>query len=128
MKITYIYIILVALIIAGLIVVKNNSTPIQTETTSNYDSFAECLGNAGTKFYGAFWCPHCKDQKDLFENSKKLPYIECSLPNQQGQTKECIDAGITGYPTWEFADGSRVDGLQELASLSEKTNCPLPTQ
>ncbi len=74
-----------------------------------------------------YWCPHCQAQKKLFSNSTKLPYVECSTPNGQGQLPICIEAGITGYPTWEFADGTRLDGERTLEELGTKTNCALPT-
>lgn len=37
------------------------------------------LKEAGAKFYGAFWCSHCQDQKVAFgkEAQMDLPYIEC---------------------------------------------------
>jgi thiol-disulfide isomerase/thioredoxin len=91
------------------------------------DTLAQCISDSGAKFYGAFWCPHCQAQKKLFEKSAKLlPYVECSLPNGKGQTQVCIDKQVTSYPTWEFADGTRLPGEQTLAALSEKTSCPLP--
>jgi len=41
-----------------------------------YDTFAQCLGEKGAKFYGAFWCPHCQAQKAIFGKSKEfLPYV-----------------------------------------------------
>lgn len=92
-----------------------------------YDQFATCLADSGAKFYGAFWCPHCQEQKAMFEKSEKLlPYIECSQPSGQGQLQTCIDADIKTYPTWEFADGSRLTGTQQFATLAEKTSCALP--
>jgi hypothetical protein len=127
MKITYIYIGLVVLVIIGLIALRNASDGTVSAVPTQYDEFAQCLSDAGAKFYGAFWCEHCKNQKDLFENSSKIPYIECSTPNRQAQTQQCTDAGITGYPTWIFADGSQLSGSQELSVLAEKTNCALPT-
>jgi len=91
------------------------------------DEFAQCLVDEGATFFGAFWCPHCADQKKMFGNSVDLlPYKECSTPDGQGQTAECNDAGITGYPTWEFADGERLNGVVELETLAEKTGCELP--
>ena len=93
-----------------------------------YDAFAKCIANTSTTFYGAFWCPHCHDQKNEFGNSAQyLPYAECSLPDASGQTQICIDKNIQEYPTWQFPDGSRVTGIQTLQTLSEKTGCPLPT-
>ena len=90
-----------------------------------YDTFAQCITDSGAKFYGAYWCPHCQDEKSLFgKSSKKLPYIECSLPNRSGQNALCNSTNIESYPTWEFADGSR-GGYMTLTQLSEKTGCPL---
>ncbi len=92
-----------------------------------YDGFAQCLKDKGVAFYGAFWCPHCQDQKKIFGNSAKLlPYVECSLPSGKGQTQECIDKGIETYPTWEFADGTRETGELSFERLSEKSSCNLP--
>jgi thiol-disulfide isomerase/thioredoxin len=92
-----------------------------------YDTLAQCLGEKGAKFYGAYWCPHCQAQKAMFGKSAKLlPYVECSLPDGKTQTPDCKTAGIESYPTWIFADESRVTGEQQLASLAEKTGCVLP--
>jgi hypothetical protein len=93
-----------------------------------YDAFAKCIANTSTTFYGAFWCPHCHDQKNEFGDSAQyLPYVECSLPDGSGQTQVCIDKGIQSYPTWYFPDGSTTTGVQTLETLSEKTGCALPT-
>lgn len=92
-----------------------------------YDAFATCLQDKGAVFYGAFWCTHCQAQKKLFGSSAKLlPYVECSTANGQSQTQACIDENITGYPTWKFADGSKLTGEIPLAQLAEKTSCVLP--
>lgn len=115
-------ILVVILVIAGGIWAFNASSG-----PGPYDSLAKCLGEKGAKFYGAFWCPHCKEQKELFGSSAKyLPYIECSTPDGKGQTDVCKQANIQSYPTWEFADGSRTSGVVALVSLAQKTSCPLP--
>lgn len=94
---------------------------------SKYDGLAQCINKSGTTFYGAFWCPHCKATKALFGTAAQyLPYHECSTPDGKGELQECIDAGVKGYPTWVFPDGTRITGEQTLESLAEKTNCPLP--
>ena len=91
------------------------------------DSFAYCIKDSGALFYGAFWCPHCQNQKALFSSSAKLlPYIECSTPDGKGQIAVCTEAGIEGYPTWKFPDGTIKTGEVSLEDLSELTNCPLP--
>lgn len=96
-------------------------------TPGKFDTFAQCLDESGATFYGAFWCPRCQEQKELFGKSEKhLPYTECSTPNGQGQLQVCIDADIKGYPTWEFSDGERVTGVVPLEALFGKTGCELP--
>jgi len=95
-------------------------------TNVNYDAFAKCLADEGVTMYGAFWCPHCQNQKEMFGDSWKfVNSIECSTPDGRGQTEVCQQAGITGYPTWEFQDGSRVSGEITLMGLSQKSGCRL---
>ncbi len=95
-------------------------------TPGQYDEFAQCLTDNGTKYFGAFWCSNCQKQNDLFGKSKKfINYIECSTPNGQGQLQVCTDADIEAYPTWEFADGSRLLGVLSFKTLSEKTGCEI---
>lgn len=94
-----------------------------------YDTFASCLKEKGAVFYGAFWCTHCQAQKKLFGSSAKLlNYVECSTLDGNNQLPVCRDKKIEGYPTWEFADGSRMNGEVPLQKLAEKTSCELPTE
>ena len=96
-------------------------------TPGKLDSFAGCLKEKGVLFYGAFWCPHCQEQKALFGRSAdKLPYTECSAPNGKDQLAVCEDAGIKSYPTWILQNGEILNGSQTLETLSEKTGCELP--
>lgn len=92
-----------------------------------YDELAQCISHTSTTFYGAFWCPHCAEQKTKFgTGAQYLPYVECSLPSGSGQTQVCIDNSIKNYPTWVFSDGSRVVGVQTPAQLALKTGCAMP--
>ena len=101
-------------------------TPGRTQV-GKLDTLATCIKDSGASFYGAFWCPHCQNQKALFGSSAKLlPYIECSTPDGNSQLPVCNEAGVTGYPTWKFANGTVETGELSLAELSQKTNCPLP--
>jgi len=119
---THYFIILVVIVFGGIVALRFYDSAKPGE----YDTFAQCLADEGAIFYGAFWCPHCGEQKDMFGNSVDfLPYKECSLPDGQGQTQECIDADIKTYPTWEFTDGTRLEGVQSFEKLSEKTGCEL---
>lgn len=108
----------VALIVGGII--------WSAQAPGQYDAFAQCIDESGATFYGAFWCPHCQDQKAIFGKSERLlPYVECSTPDRRGQLPVCQEAGITGYPTWEFADGSRISSVLSLEQLSRETGCSL---
>ena len=104
----------------GVLVYANN-------TPGKLDGFAQCLKDKGATFYGAFWCPHCQEQKRFFGNSAALlPYVDCSEADQKTQTPICIEKGIVQYPTWIFADGSKLTGEQQPADLATKTGCALP--
>ncbi len=97
---------------------------VQAKKPGKYDTVAQCIADSGATFYGAFWCPHCQATKAMFGKSAKLlPYVECSQPSGKGQLQVCTDAGITGYPTWRFADGSELSGERTMAELAAKTNC-----
>eukprot|EP00257_Ricinus_communis_P027754 XP_025015168.1 thiol-disulfide oxidoreductase LTO1 isoform X3 [Ricinus communis] len=108
-----------------------------TATSSPFAlSLARHLKSIGAKIYGAFWCSHCLEQKQMFgkDASKMLDYVEC-FPNgyRKGTkiAKACADAKIEGFPTWVI-NGEVVSGeleLSELAQLSglELSNSSQPT-
>ncbi|MEK7481407.1 MAG: hypothetical protein AAB633_01520 [Patescibacteria group bacterium] len=120
-KTLWISVLIIILAFVGLIV-------WQRVRPGQHDTFAQCLTDNGVKEYGAYWCPNCQRQKKDFGNSfKKITYIECALPGgkQAGQTAECADAGVKGYPTWVFPDGARLEGYQPLSILAEQSGCSL---
>jgi len=95
---------------------------------SKKELFARCLTEKGVKMYGAYWCPHCAEQKQLFDASfEYAPYIECGVQGNTAKLQQvCIDAGIKHFPTWQFPPvGERVEGTMPLADLSFRTGCPL---
>lgn len=90
-------VIILGLIGFGIFASKQDSKP------GKLDEFAKCITDSGVKFYGAFWCPHCNDQKKMFGTSAKLlPYEECSTLDSKGQLPICKDIKIEGYPTWIY--------------------------
>jgi uncharacterized membrane protein/glutaredoxin len=81
---------------------------------------ADHLSQTNAKFYGASWCPHCNDQKQLFgASARRLPYIECSVggPGTR-QAAVCKEAGVESYPTWVI-NGQRYLGTQTLDALAQ---------
>jgi thiol-disulfide isomerase/thioredoxin len=127
-----IFIIIIVVLILGTITAallqSSNNIPAGP---GKYDAFAICLKDKGAVLYGAFWCPHCQEQKKLFGTSQKfLPYVECSTADGQGQLQICKDQKIVGYPTWKLADGTVIPNENgagvSLETLAAKTSCPLP--
>ena len=93
------------------------------------DDFARCLGDKKAVMYGAFYCEHCKEQKDLFGDSAQyLPYVECVEKGTRKVTDQCKALGIRRTPTWIFEQsGERLEGkVLSLQDLSQKTGCKLP--
>ena len=80
------------------------------------------LTEAGVKFYGAYWCPRCQEQKAVFKASaKRLPYVECSSGGRSSPlTKACSAAKIRSYPTWTIGE-RRLTGLQTPRTLASAT-------
>ena len=81
---------------------------------------AQHLKAIGVRFYGAWTCPACKRQLNLFgmNNMELVPYVECNKPEQYpDQAKLCQNADLRVYPTWELSDGSRLEGVQSLETL-----------
>ncbi len=93
------------------------------------DQFVRCLASKQVKMYGAYWCPHCSDQKKEFGDAfKYVSYVECAVPGKppSEQTPACREAQIRKYPTWIFPDGNRLEQVLPLDQLSQKTGCKLP--
>ena len=83
-------------------------------------ALANHLTDIGAKMYGAYWCPHCHDQKQLFgkEAASKIPYVECAEDGVNSQTEVCRSVPeVQGYPTWEV-NGQFYSGSQSLAELA----------
>ena len=82
-------------------------------------SLAIHLTETGAKFYGAYWCPRCQEQKALFKASaKRLPYVECSSGGRGSPlTAPCVTNDVRSYPTW-IIDDQRYTGLQTPRTLA----------
>jgi len=93
-----------------------------------HDAFARCLAQRGAKMYGAWWCPHCIEQKEKFGASfEYVNYVECGIKGDtHGQSQVCKDENVKHYPTWQFPPtGERVERIFSLEELSDRTGCPL---
>ena len=112
----------------GLIVIPTeNSSPqppngweITTTSGEAEIALAKHLTSIGVKKYGAYWCPHCYEQKQLFgkEAFKEVNYIECAPQGKNPQPEACQAAGIQSFPTWEIK-GKLYPGVQTPQKLAE---------
>lgn len=127
---------LLALFIAGC-----NSSSYPREST---DKLANCLVEKGVKEYGAFWCPNCAKQKQLFGKSDDIlkeqgVYVECDprcdttedkLPaacrGMVGNPRLCLEKGVDKYPNWQFPNGEKLVGVQELSAIAATAGCEFP--
>ena len=86
-------------------------------------ALATHLQDSGARFYGAYWCPACQEQKALFTASvDRLPYVECT-PEGRGGTRsvDCLTRNIQDYPTW-IIDGQRHTGVVSAERLARMSN------
>ncbi|MFA6436221.1 MAG: hypothetical protein WCW30_03755 [Candidatus Gracilibacteria bacterium] len=91
------------------------------------DSFAKCLTDNGMAFYGAYWCPHCQDQKKMFGDAfQYVNYVECDAGGENAQPEACVAAGIQYYPTWINAAGEMENGAQSFDGLAAMSGCTAP--
>ncbi len=92
--------------------------PAMEPSTPDQLALVEHLRRQGVLFYGAWWCPACFKQKNLFgqQAGNQLPYVECEKTDEQ--RKRCEKAGIVAYPTWVFGD-QRLEGVQSLERLGQ---------
>ncbi len=83
-------------------------------------ALAQHLSNSGAVMYGAYWCPHCQDQKKLFgiEGAMSIPYVECDASGPNAEPQKCRAAGIDGFPTWKIEEQT-LSGTQTLEDLAE---------
>ncbi len=96
--------------------------PVTTQSGPAEIELAEHLTAKGVLNYGAFWCPHCFEQKLLLgkEAFEKIKYIECDPAGKNPQTQACVDAGIQSFPTWEI-NGELMPGVRTAEELAELT-------
>ncbi len=76
---------LALIIIAGVIIILTTKKSSAPQTVDPVETFAQCIKDSGSTFFGAFWCPHCNNQKALFgkKAAKMLPYQECSTADRK---------------------------------------------
>ncbi len=109
-----------------------NTGPAIANTSSTAEiELAKHLKQIDAKMYGAYWCPHCHDQKELFgqEAAAIYPYVECAPDGVNSKTAICQEIAPKiekqtgqnfGFPTWEV-NGQYLTGTQQLTDLATKS-------
>jgi thiol-disulfide isomerase/thioredoxin len=85
-------------------------------STAEQNALVDHLLERGAVFYGAWWCPHCFYQKNLFgrEAGERLPYVECD--KEETGRQRCAAANVRAYPTWVLG-GEKKEGVQTIEEL-----------
>ncbi|KAD7479085.1 hypothetical protein E3N88_02221 [Mikania micrantha] len=96
--------------------IKASSSPLALKLAAH-------LRSIGAKMYGAFWCSHCLEQKEMFgsEATKLLNYGECYPDGFKIGTplsQECKEVKIKGFPMWVIK-GEVLEGIQEFPELAK---------
>ena len=86
-------------------------------------ALASHLQDSGARFYGAFWCRACREQKALFAASvERLPYVECTPAGRGGPlAAACAVQNVRQYPTW-IVGGQRLTGVVDVERLARASN------
>jgi hypothetical protein len=89
-------------------------------TVSSAEAIALHLRKINAKMYGAYWCPACTRQREIFGDQafQQVQYIECDPRGINPKPQLCRRAGIQVYPTWEIK-GKKYQGVRSLAELAE---------
>ncbi|KVI08758.1 Thioredoxin-like fold [Cynara cardunculus var. scolymus] len=100
-------------------------TEIKAPSSPLAIKLAAHLRSIGAKMYGAFWCSHCLEQKQMFgrEAAKLLDYVECFPDGYKTGTelgKECSKIKIEGFPMWVI-NGKVLKGYQEFPDLAKES-------
>lgn len=95
---------------------------ITTQSEADEIALAKHITAIGGKMYGAFWCPHCFEQKQLFGEQafKEIDYVECDAAGKNPQVDACRAADIKSFPTWKVKDKT-LAGTQLLDKLAQET-------
>lgn len=85
-------------------------------------ALAQCLTAKWVTMYGTNRCSHCQAQKELFgyEAFTKINFVDCDK-----NKNACGLAWVKWYPTWAFADGTKLEGTQNFDALAAKAWCSI---
>ncbi len=90
--------------------------------------FAQALTDANALFFGAAWDQSTTDQKELFaDGGQFLPFVEITNADQTPNAlAEARDIALADMPVWDFADDTRLIGVQSLQMLAATAGVTIP--
>jgi len=95
------------------------STEENAYDAATIEKLAKFMTEKGMIMYGAYWCPHCQDQKKEFGDAVQyIDYVECDAKGTDANPEECVAQGVEGYPTWIY-QGTKYSGLKSLSDLAK---------
>ena len=101
---------------------KSTSITLELADSSSISALADHLKKVGAKMYGAYWCPYCTRQMEMFGAAfRSIDYVECDPRGKNPRPNLCQAAKIKGYPTWEI-NGKFYPGVQSFEELAEASN------
>jgi len=79
---------------------EDETVPASSYSNEYIEKLAKFLSEKGAVLYGAYWCPHCQEQKELFGQAfKYIDYVECDVKWTNSNPDECEAVDIKSYPT-----------------------------
>ncbi|HOX40996.1 MAG TPA: hypothetical protein PK263_02285 [bacterium] len=79
---------------------EDETVPASSYSNEYIEKLAKFLSEKGAVLYGAYWCPHCQEQKELFGQAfKYIDYVECDAKGTNSNPDECEAVDIKSYPT-----------------------------
>lgn len=109
---------IVAVVLLGSATLPTTFAQEEAAATDFREGLAKHLTATGAVMYGAWWCPHCNEQKELFGDAfKYVNYVECDPRGENPKPWLCREKGIRGFPTWEIG-GRMYEGLLPLEQLA----------
>ena len=92
-------------------------------SSTEQEALSDWLRQRGAIFYGAWWCPACFQQKNLFgkQAGNRLPYVECD--KEESGRQRCVAANVRAFPTWVLGS-KRLEGVQTVEELKEWSGFP----
>ena len=104
--------------------ISQEETVVTEEAGGLYAPLAKCLTQKGVRMYGAYWCPHCAEQKEMFgDDFRFVKYFECDPQGENSQAARCTQDKITSYPTWYFPVSGYDPGTKPLEEVAKLADC-----